>query len=79
MRWRRRGGRRGRGSRAGRRSLDLVCGLGRRRVAEPGVEQDGLAARRLEFDAGVPVPGESQLRSSAILRPPQGWVRSDPS
>ena len=41
--------------------LDRVGGLGALRVAEPRIEQDGLAAGRLDLDAGVAVPGERRI------------------
>ena len=52
--------------------VDRVGGLGALRVAEPRVEQDGLAARRPDLDAGVAVPGERGVATETHDRAPPG-------
>src|SRR5262249_33681096 len=51
-------------------AVDLVRALGRLRVAEPRVEDDGLATGRLQLAGAVPVPGESKRRLRVHRLPP---------
>jgi hypothetical protein len=50
--------------------VDRIGRLRALRVAEPGVDQDRLAARRPDLDAGVAVPGETRVATETHRAPP---------